>query len=232
MELHRFTLEPFDSREMNAPRRQQTRRREVPKKEDSGMRRVYMQTAFCALIVAMLIVLELFVFGGEPEAVPASVPMTSSAPAVEAAADAEENGEEESLGRLQFVSGRVYSVFSPDVQWSLPVSPMETELLEDGTLLRLFVDAGMVVRAAAAGQVVSVLHEEPYGAVVRIHHGEGCESVYYGLGGVGVEEGQPLLAGDTIGLVGDNGELYLAAFSDGQPIPIKDRFSADSFTVI
>lgn len=233
MEYHRFTLEPFDSRETGTPQRQQLRRRETATKEERGMRQMYVQTALCALIVALMIVMELFVFREEPETVPASAPKAS--PAVEASAqassDAEDGDAEDSLGKLQFVSGRIYSVFSSDTRWALPFSPTETELQEEGKLLRLCADEGTVVRAAAAGQVVSVSQDERYGTTVRIHHGLEKESVYYGLGGVGVEAGQPLLAGDTVGVIGASGELYLAAFENGTAVAVEDLFAAEPLTV-
>jgi len=229
MEMQRFTMEPFESRETGGAYVRQTRRREEVRREKtpSGMGSVYRQTAFCALIVALLIVLELFVFGKEPEAVPASAPTAEPAAQI---STAEGEDEESSLGKLQFVSGRVYSVFSSDAQWMLPFSPVEMEAVEDGKLLCLHADAGTVVRSAAAGQVVSVAKDARYGTTVRIYHGNDRESIYYGLGGVSVEQGQPLLAGDTIGLVSEEGILYLAATEQGQPLTVADRFAAVSVT--
>lgn len=227
MEMHRFTMEPFDSRETSEPSYRQMQRREAMKRrtEPSGMGSVYRQTALCALIVALLIVLELFVFREEPEAVPASV--RTAAPIAETAATETEEEGEESLGKLQFVNGRIFSVFSSDARWSLPFPPLEIETLEDGKLLCLSADAGTTVSAASAGQVVSVGQDAKYGTAVRVYHGENRESVYYGLGGVSVEVGQPLLAGDSIGVVGENGVLCLAALENGERVAVLDCFDAD-----
>ena len=228
MEMHRFTMGPFDSRETSEPSYRQVQRREIAQRraDQNGMRSVYRQTALCALIVALLIVLELFVFREMPEAVPASAPTAAPAAAASATDTTGEDGED-SLGKLQFVNGRVYSVFSSDVHWTLPLSPLEAETLENGKILRLTADSGTTVCSVAVGQVTSIDMDDEYGTTVRVHHGDGRESIYSGLDGVCVEVGQPLLAGDTIGAVDENGALYIAVSEHGETVPVLERFDAD-----
>ena len=232
MEMHRFTMEPFDSRETGSAVYRQAKRREQLRREQpkSGMGSVYRQTALCALIVALLIVLELFVFQKEAETVPASAPTQEPRSAL-SAAETEGEGEEDSLGKLQFVSGRVYSVFASDARWALPLAPNEIGTSADGKLLLLQAEAGTAVRVAAAGQVVSVGSDERYGTAVRVYHGKERESIYYGLGGIAVEEGQPLLAGDGLGVVSDTELVCVAVLQDGAPIAAGECFDIEPLAV-
>jgi len=103
----------------------------------------------------------------------------------------------------------------------------EAETLENGKILRLIADPGTTVCSAAIGQVASIDMDDKYGTTVRVHHGDGRESIYSGLDGVCVEVGQPLLAGDTIGAVDENGALYIAVSEHGETVPVLERFDAD-----
>lgn len=231
MEYHRFTMEPFASQETGTPLHREIRRREQVRRSEPLPGSVYRQTALCALIVALLIVLELFVFRTEAEAIPVSAPAEEAASEILTSEAGEDGEEEDALGRLQFVNGRVYSVFSSDASWVLPFAPTETETMEDGRLLCLRTDASTSVRAAAAGQVQAIEDDAQYGLTVRIYHGKDRASVYCGFESISVEVGQPLLAGDTIGHVAADGALYLAATENGEPVTVLDCFDADPLTV-
>ena len=129
--------------------------------------------------------------------------------------------EEESgdvLGRLRFVeTGGVKSVFATAQRWSLPVRDSTVALIEDDTLLQMECKTGDTVSVAAAGEVLAVAHDETLGEYVRIYHGSDLESVYYNIDDIRVEVGQPLLAKDTLGTVGDGGKVFVKIMQSGAP---------------
>ena len=83
--------------------------------------------------------------------------------------------------------------------------------------------AGASVSASAGGEVRAIGEDPALGPYVRIHHGEDLESIYYHLSDIRVEEGQPLLLGDTLGTVPEDGKLYLRVLKTGAPQQI-DRY--------
>ncbi|MEG1756207.1 MAG: M23 family metallopeptidase [Clostridia bacterium] len=120
------------------------------------------------------------------------------------------------LGRLRFVSaGGIKSVFSVSQRWDMPVANAKAALLDNDTMLCLTAIAGDPVSVAASGEVRSVAHDETFGDYVRINHGSELESIYYNLNDIRVEEGQPLLAKDTLGLVDADGKLYVEILRTG-----------------
>lgn len=132
--------------------------------------------------------------------------------------DRETEEAEDVLGRLQFVdAGGVRSVFAASQRWNMPVPDGRTHLAENDTLLEITSAAGETVSVAAAGEVRAISNDAALGDYIRIHHGGDLESVYYNLKDIRVEVGQPLLARDTLGLVGDTGVLYVSIAQSGVP---------------
>ena len=122
------------------------------------------------------------------------------------------------LGRLRFVnSGEVKSVFATSQRWQLPLTASAHDLLKDDTLLRLSAKPGDAVSVSAAGEVRAISSDQELGDYVRVNHGSELESVYYNLTDIRVEVGQPLMAKDTLGLVGDSGALYISVLLNGTP---------------
>lgn len=81
---------------------------------------------------------------------------------------------------------------------------------------------GTRVQAVAAGRVVFVGWNGPYGLMVKVRHAPGFETWYCHLSGAAVRKGQNLGAGQKIGQVGDSGNtdgyhLHLEVRVDGQP---------------
>lgn len=131
----------------------------------------------------------------------------------------EETEQEESLGRLKFIAlHETESVFSPSQRWSSPVAAAEASLMEDQKLLKLTAAAGSTVSLPAAGEVKELFSDEVYGTGLRISHGNGLESLYYGIFDIQVEEGQPLLAYDTLGEMPEGGTIYVALQQSGSAL--------------
>ena len=138
------------------------------------------------------------------------------------AADAEpsgqNDGEEDVLGRLRFVSaGGVKSVFKVSQRWDLPViSAKSARTEQEDTLLCITASPGAEVRTCAGGEVRALGTDEALGDYVRVSHGNDLESVYYHLNDIQVEKGQPLQARDTLGAVPADGKLYVAVLEAGE----------------
>ena len=137
---------------------------------------------------------------------------------------ATDGGADGTPGRLQFVDGGgLIGVFAGSARWSLPVQADTAAVSEEGELLEIGAAAGVSVSASAGGEVRAIGEDPALGPYVRIHHGEDLESIYYHLSDIRVEEGQPLLLGDTLGTVPEDGKLYLRVLKTGAPQQI-DRY--------
>ncbi|MBV8491696.1 MAG: M23 family metallopeptidase, partial [Candidatus Eremiobacteraeota bacterium] len=84
-------------------------------------------------------------------------------------------------------------------------------------------DYGETVRASAAGTVVANGYDGAYGIKVDIDHGNGYHTWYAHLSRAGVEVGQRVYKGETIGAVGATGfatgpHLHYQVMYRGQPI--------------
>ena len=93
--------------------------------------------------------------------------------------------------------------------------------------LDLVAQAGAVVMAAGAGEVLAVYEDDLMGTTVTIDHGNGVTSLYANLAArPTVAEGDTVRAGDTIGAVGTSAlaesalpsHLHFAMKMDGVPI--------------
>ncbi len=166
---------------------------------------------FCIAVLAAAILVQNFLLTD-----------TNTRNALEASAEgnsqAESEESEDVLGRLRFVeSGGVKSVFAVSQRWSMPAESLRAVMVEDDTLLAITGKAGDTVRVSAAGEVRAIASDTRLGDYVRVHHGSDLESVYYNVNNIRVEIGQPLLAGDTLGNIGETGQLYVAISQSGVP---------------
>ncbi|HLI96988.1 MAG TPA: M23 family metallopeptidase, partial [Candidatus Baltobacteraceae bacterium] len=95
-------------------------------------------------------------------------------------------------------------------------------------------DYGDVVRAAAAGTVVSADWDGGYGEKIDIDHGNGYHTWYAHLSKIEVQDGQFVHKGEEIGLVGSTGystgpHLHYQVMLNGQavdPTPYLDGVPA------
>lgn len=175
-------------------RRQREKRMEEKKGRAVGM---WLKIAICAVALLIVIAIEVLALTG-PENEP-----------VRAVSGEAESGGEDAYGKLRFVSGQgARSVFSISQRWSAPLDALEVSSIDDGGAL-FTAEPGARISLPAAGEVRELFTHAEYGPSVRIYHGEGLESVYYGFDEIRVEEGQPLLALDTLGTLGESGSLLI-----------------------
>ena len=185
-----------------------TRRRERERVRAGSM---LVKIGACLTLLGTVVLVQMFILNQD-----AGIPLQTLEAASAERASGE--GDDDVLGRLRFVeSGEVKSVFATSQRWQLPVQSATLTLKNDDTLLCASVGAGAEVSVAAAGEVRAVSHDDTLGDYVRVSHGSELESVYYNLKKIRVEVGQPLLARDTLGIVGDSGELYVAVLLSGAP---------------
>ena len=218
MQKNDCNLTPFSTYEPQQKRRRDyesesfrtwtRRKREFQARTGSMLAKI----GICIAILAAVILLQVFVLNGGQEEEPA----LETAGGDLSGATTEED---DVLGRLRFVSvGGVRSVFSVSQRWDLPIKDAAASLGEDDTVLTLAAKAGDVVYLPAAGEVRAIGRDDALGQYVRVSHGSELESVYYNLSDVQVEEGQPLLAKDTLGKLGEDGKLYIRLTRSGAPV--------------
>lgn len=212
MQLGDMEITSFVSREQQRQRSavmryaRVDRQRRRPKTYAGSM---LIKIGFCLAVLGAAILVQKFVLTEEQKAV------------VEASAEESEHTQDESsdvLGRLRFVeAGGVRSVFATKQRWNLPVKSNAAQLTQDDTLLQIDSKAGETVSVSAAGEVLAIARDDALGAYIRVFHGSDLESVYYNVDDIRVEVGQPLLASDTLGRVGDGGMLYVKITQSGAP---------------
>lgn len=219
MDLEKLDTTPFEAEEFL--RRRSVRRRTAQagraRRRPAGRRlgaSMLVKIGVCAGVLLLVLALELFVLPSDRTAVETD----ADAPA------ATDGGADGTPGRLQFVDGGgLIGVFAGSARWSLPVQADTAAVSEEGELLEIGAAAGASVSASAGGEVRAIGEDPALGPYVRIHHGEDLESIYYHLSDIRVEEGQPLLLGDTLGTVPEDGKLYLRVLKTGAPQQI-DRY--------
>lgn len=129
----------------------------------------------------------------------------------------------EDLQRVRAEQRRVAELWDRDTRrrFDLPLTPPLADLPEGGRFgARRIINgeprsphtgadyrapAGTPVRAAAGGVVALAAEHFFAGKSVFLDHGDGLITMYFHLREIGVEEGQELEAGDTIGEVGSTG---------------------------
>ena len=185
-----------------------TRRRERERVRAGSM---IAKIGMCLLLLGAVVLVQIFIL--EQDALEPRRTLEASS-----SGEAEEENDDDVLGRLRFVeSGAVKSVFAVSQRWLSPVQAGTPSLQKEDTLLCLASKPGETVATAAAGEVRAIASDAVLGDYVRINHGGELESVYYNLADIRVEEGQPLLARDTLGTVGGGGTLYVAVLLSGVP---------------
>lgn len=136
------------------------------------------------------------------------------------------SGTDETLGRLRFVSSHdAASVFSGSQRWAAPVADVASCRTGENNVMELAVLAGDIVSCPASGEVREIGSDHAMGAFLRIAHGNGLESIYYNMDTILVELGQPVLALDTLGTVGESGILYVSVLQSGEEQPPEDYLS-------
>jgi murein DD-endopeptidase MepM/ murein hydrolase activator NlpD len=95
--------------------------------------------------------------------------------------------------------------------------------------------AGTDVRAARAGLVIAVLHDQVgYGTHVVLDHGGGVTTLYAHLQEASVHSGDLLLQGDRLGWVGSTGNstgphLHFEVRVEGRPVDPEAHLPARTF---
>ncbi|MCL1791955.1 MAG: peptidoglycan DD-metalloendopeptidase family protein [Peptococcaceae bacterium] len=114
------------------------------------------------------------------------------------------------------VSGALSSPFGyrPD--------PFNTGVIEFHNGIDLVAPYGTPIKAPADGRILSATDEGGWGQRIRIDHGYGIVTFYAHLSQMGVQSGQEVKRGDTIGYLGNTGRstgnhLHYGAFVNGQP---------------
>lgn len=187
------------------------------KRHSVRARSMWIKIGVCLGLLAAVILCEVLLISGEGTAV--EVTASEDSAGIEG---------EDTLGRLRFVeAGGVTSVFKVSQRWSAPVAAEKAEKLEDDTLLRLSAEPDAPVSVCAAGEVLAISRDESLGAYVRVSHGGELESFYYNLADITVEEGQPLLAQDTLGRAEADGSVYVRVRRAGAPVDPTEFIDTD-----
>ena len=163
---------------------------------------IAIKLGLCMAVLALAIVIRAFGGGKNEE----RVAQTSTN--VETTGQEPEEGE--AIGTLHYVdAGSVR-------KWNAPVSSNDIELLRDGQLLR-FTALGEEVSACMTGKVLSVEHDEQLGHFVRVQSDTDCETIYYGLETVAVQQNGEVHEGDLLGTVSPGRSIYLKVLEKGAP---------------
>ena len=198
---------------VQAVRRRLRQRRELLESA-AAARSMWLKIAICALALMIVIAVEVFLLSGRNGKIVAALGTSE---------DSGSDTDGEVLGRLQFVSAdAAQSVFSVNQRWTSPVAATEASLLPGGSVLSLKANAGDRVSVPAGGEVREIFEDPAYGTAVRISHGNGLESVYYGIADIRVEVGQPLLALDTLGVMPDTSTIYVTISQSGSSMDPTD----------
>jgi len=217
-EMKRISTDAFVSEETGrgrAPRRlfyshrrvdfvPATRRKSAPVYASSMLIKLGICSAACALVLVLKLI---------------GTPATDQAVAsVKQAVTEQEDDVDEVLGKLKFVElPSILSVFAGDDDFVVPAAYTEKNTADEGNLVLLSCKAGDSVSAIGDGVVAAVGTDENYGGFVTITHKNDVQSVCYGLSKISVEVGQPLKKLDTVGVVDENGKLYLSITVGGRP---------------
>ncbi len=224
-----MNLNPFTSREPQGQSGRRSAQYAAYTRRTSAQRRagkpragsMWAKIAICIALLAVALLAEsLMLRGGKRNTASPKTEEKTVAASVDGAGETESGDEGETLGRLRFVGASgVKSVFAVSQRWDMPVAAYTAaKTIEDDTTLYIKAEAGEQIRASAAGEVRTVGSDEVYGAYVRVVSGSDVETIYAHIDGVCVEEGQPVLAGDLLGTVCADGQLYVSVSVGGAPV--------------
>ena len=125
---------------------------------------------------------------------------------------------DEMLGKLQFVElPGILEVFSSSGKLQLPINASQAQSAQDDTLLALTSESEQYVIACMDGSVKETGLDQELGSYVRIASTDDMDLYFYGLSGVSVEVGQPLLESDYVGSIKAGDTLYVSLFVKGKP---------------
>lgn len=116
---------------------------------------------------------------------------------------------DETLGRLQFVSNilpesaMVFLAGGDDAQTCASILPTETKLLHAWSADEPWMEyeGNGEMSCCMAGEVMNTVRNRQNEYTVRILHPNGYESVYSGLSGICVQEGESVASGAAIGTI-------------------------------
>ena len=169
----------------------------LPKVNVNG---IAIKVSLCAGVLALAFIVRAFGFGA---------PKTDAVQSVSSHVDSGEQAVATQPGRLKYVD-------AVGEKWKAPVEANDIELLREGQMLR-FTARDASVSSCMAGTVLAVGTDDAFGAYVRVQSASDCETFYYGLDTIAVEEGQTVAAGDPLGTVAPGRSLYLRVLQDGAP---------------
>lgn len=143
--------------------------------------------------------------------------------------DESDAAEDETTGRLKFVyMPSIIEVFAGKGETPAPVEYSGYELFDGGTLCKFVCAPGGTALCIKKGYVKTVGEDPALGKYIVVEHGDDLTTTVYGLKDVIAEEGQPLNKGDTVGIVCDEGAVYLAISKGGIPQNISSYIELDS----
>ncbi len=112
---------------------------------------------------------------------------------------------DETLGRLQYVSNilpeSAMVFLSSDVQMPELIKPTDAAVMHVWSQAEPWIEymGADSVRACLDGEVMTIVKNRDDRYTVRLMHDSGIESIYSGLAGVRLEEGERVEAGDVLG---------------------------------
>lgn len=177
-------------------------RRRTEDKTASMLTKLGISTAVCALLLAVML---------------SDVPLVDRiAGNIETLLQYEVNPEE-TLGRLKFVQMPDFAnVFGARSSYALPIKDGEVTLNSKTGLVKISGAAQCDVLAFDGGTVIDAGVDEALNGFIKVDHGQGFVSSYFGLAAVKVEKNQPIKKGDALGRTGKNGEVDFEVTLDNE----------------
>lgn len=138
--------------------------------------------------------------------------------ALEGTIASNENELDDQLGKLRFVElPGIIEVFSSESKSLLGIESDSSELINEGTLLKLVAGKDQAVTIGSVCQTIETGEDPLYGKFVLLDMGADTELTVYGLSELTPEAGQPLLSGDELGRISGKMVLYAAVRIAGRP---------------
>lgn len=180
----------------------ETTARRTEDKTASMLTKLGISTAVCALLLAFML---------------SDVPLVDRiAGNIETLLQYEVNPEE-ALGRLKFVKIPNFAdVFGARSNYKLPIQDGEVTVDSKTGLVKISGEAQCDVLAFDAGTVIDAGNDDAQNGYIKVDHGQGLVSCYFGLAAVKVEKNQPLKKGDALGRTGLSGGIDFEVTLDGQ----------------
>ena len=128
------------------------------------------------------------------------------------------------LGKLKFVElPSIIDVFAPSDSPVMPVNALDIRLTDEGESLAVVTAVGAEVVCPADGRVKAVGEDPELGKYVSVAVDGDIEFTIYGMGEIGVEEGQPVKQRQKLGNA-LGASVTIRAWRSGRPIDLKGFF--------